>query len=981
MKPRNTLLSTLFVTLSLTAAASAADYQWDVNGAAAGLGGTETWNTTNTFWDDLATGTNTGTDSTVAVSSWTTSDNATFGGSGGTVTLGGTFSLGRLNVSGANYSFTGANTITVNANSTWNNEVNLINGAKLEIKNGAVISAGTAGFHRIGQSGIGTVELSGTGSGYTTQTGVTIFGQGTLTVGAGTSYSLTGTSGSSLLVGQGKTAADTATLNVSGTLTYNNTGAFVIANGNSNGIVNLNSGGVIETSRSITKVGAGAANLNFNGGTLKVTNALATTIGNVVMTMNAGATIDVASGITFSTGANALLGGTGTQTLSKTGPGTLVLGGANTYSGPTTVNEGQLNLSSTTTSNITVKSGAAVGGVGVTSGTLTLETGSAISINGLIASAAVEGDTVDITGPTTVKFDAIPAFGTPQTVLYYTSALTPGSLANLSAGPGLRATFSENIGMQSVEVTLVSGTARTWNAAESTAWDVLANNWVEEDNNFALGDAVTFNDTDPVGTVVLSGTLGPESVVINNPTTNYTFSGIGKISGATGLTKNSSGSAVILTNNDFTGSVVVNGGSLIVGNGTTGSIASTCPVSIATGATFEVFRGTTTVPNVFSGSGTLSFRSTGVSGVGDFSGISGVSSFTGGVLIDDSRLQITAANQLASATGINVLNGGQLFLNSSGSDFATATYTYDRNVTITGNGWLEGGGPFGALRMRGVTASGNFTLAGNSRVQVFGPSATFVSTISGVISDGGSGFGLEVQASAADRVLSLTGTNTYSGPTTVTSGTLRVDGDSLPDGGRLDINGSSKVEITEPVDPAVEVVDTLYIAGIQQNAGTYGATGSGATNIDDVRFAGAGVIQVTTGPAGYDAWSLRIDDVNKRGRNDDADGDGFTNLQEFLFGKDPELNNGALTTTERTTNGLVIRWTQRTGAGAPTYKLLENATLANSWTEWVPGTAPFIIENDGSQDDQSPYGIYQPMKATVPVSASKNFFRVEGVEN
>jgi hypothetical protein len=77
----------------------------------------------------------------------------------------------------------------------------------------------------------------------------------------------------------------------------------------------------------------------------------------------------------------------------------------------------------------------------------------------------------------------------------------------------------------------------------------------------------------------------------------------------------------------------------------------------------------------------------------------------------------------------------------------------------------------------------------------------------------------------------------------------------------------------------------------------------------------------------------------------------------------------------------VIRWTQRTGAGAPTYKLLENATLANSWTEWVPGTAPFIIENDGSQDDQSPYGIYQPMKATVPVSASKNFFRVEGVEN
>jgi autotransporter-associated beta strand protein len=782
--------------------------------------------------------------------------------------------------------------------------------------------------------------LSGTGAQTLTKTGA-----GTLVLdGAGT------TNGSGSYTGA--TTVNGGTLRISSTTAnaghLRNTAAFSVNNGST---LEFNGTNLLTAGHSTAL--ADTRTITANTSTLRMTNLAELRIGNVVLnngstlTSNRTTTVDdndVLLGDTSAGAATVSVTGTGASTMNgtgglrlqgvqnfsvadttgssavdlsvsmtladpgttggtagginKTGAGTMQLSGAGSYTGPTTVNAGQLNLSSTSVSNITVKSGAAIGGTGTTTGSLTMESGSIFSVNGTNASAAVVASTVDVTGPVSIRFDAIPTFGAPQTVVYYNTALTSGSLANLSVGSGIRGTISENITAQSVEISLVSGTARTWNASASTAWDTTSSNWVEGDNKFALGDAVTFNDTDAVGTVVLNGTLGPESVVINNTTTNYSFSGTGKISGTTGLTKNGSGSAVILNSNDFTGSVAVNGGSLIVGNGTTGSISGTCPVSIATGATFEVFRGSTTVPNVFSGSGTLSFRSTGISGVGDFTGISSASTFTGGVVIDDSRLQITAANQLSTVSGVTVLNGGQLFLNTSGTDFATATYTYDRNVTITGNGWLEGGGPFGALRMRGVTVSGNVTLSGNSLVQIFGPSSTFVSTISGVISDGGSGYSLEVQASASDRVLSLTGTNTYSGPTTVTSGTLRVNGASLPNGGRLNLNGTAKVEITEPVDPVVEVVNTLFIAGIQQNAGTYGATGSGATNINDTRFAGAGVIQVTTGPVpDFAAWMAGYTfapgaDLSFAG---DADSDGISNGIEQVFGTVPNAATTGLT--------------------------------------------------------------------------------------
>jgi autotransporter-associated beta strand protein len=121
-----------------------------------------------------------------------------------------------------------------------------------------------------------------------------------------------------------------------GTMTVN--GNFTIAGGGQ-GIYNLN-GGTLATGT--LAVGANPASLNFGGGTLKATAALSTA---VPITLNAGGGSVNTNG--FSTSLTGAIGGTGG--LTKTGPGSLTLSGGNSYSGPTQVNTGTLNVNSVNT--------------------------------------------------------------------------------------------------------------------------------------------------------------------------------------------------------------------------------------------------------------------------------------------------------------------------------------------------------------------------------------------------------------------------------------------------------------------------------------------------------------------------------------------------------------------------------------------------------------------------------------------------------
>lgn len=89
--------------------------------------------------------------------------------------------------------------------------------------------------------------------------------------------------------------------------------------------------------------------------------------------------------------------------------------------------------------------------------------------------------------------------------------------------------------------------------------------------------------------------------------------------------------------------------------------------------------------------------------------------------------------------------------------------------------------------------------------------------------------------------LTLSASNTYSGPTTISNGTLVISNACLADAANVNIAASGKLQLSFT---GTDVVNGLTIAGVTKANGTYGATGSGAANIDDVHFAGTGVLQV-----------------------------------------------------------------------------------------------------------------------------------------
>jgi autotransporter-associated beta strand protein/ELWxxDGT repeat protein len=152
------------------------------------------------------------------------------------------------------------------------------------------------------------------------------------------------------------------------------------------------SGGGITIDGSLT-VGAGGATLTANGGISGIGN-----ITNSSSTL-ATLTIDQAGDSTFGGAIGGPAGGAADArnvALIKTGPGTLILSGANTYTGATTVEAGTLLVNASITSSVTVAILATLGGGGVITGNVggagTISAGSSpgvLTVNGDFAPGGI----------------------------------------------------------------------------------------------------------------------------------------------------------------------------------------------------------------------------------------------------------------------------------------------------------------------------------------------------------------------------------------------------------------------------------------------------------------------------------------------------------------------------------------------------------------------------------------------------------------
>ena len=91
----------------------------------------------------------------------------------------------------------------------------------------------------------------------------------------------------------------------------------------------------------------------------------------------------------------------------------------------------------------------------------------------------------------------------------------------------------------------------------------------------------------------------------------------------------------------------------------------------------------------------------------------------------------------------------------------------------------------------------------------------------------------------------MTVSNSYSGLTTISNGTLKAAVTNSLGTGDLNITTGGKVEV--PAGVIVAVNSLKYNGGALEAAGTYGATGSGANIINDTYFLGTGIVNVLGG--------------------------------------------------------------------------------------------------------------------------------------
>ncbi len=327
--------------------------------------------------------------------------------------------------------------------------------------------------------------------------------------------------------------------------------------------------------------------------------------------------------------------------------------------------------------------------------------------------------------------------------------------------------------------------------------------------------------------------------------------------------------------------------------------------------------------------------------------------FSGGITINSGILTLGAYYNNYTFNSINPAGTGPITINNGA--------TLQFNKVGLSNAVTLNGGTISSPNGWGATISGPMTLNASPTIST----TAGMLTCSGIISGVG-GF-----TKIGNNTLSLSGVNTYTGDTVLNAGTLTVNGGSIKDNNKLIINGG-KVAPT-----GTEVVGSLYFATVQQASGTWGATGSGATYIDDVHFSGtAGVVSVVSAVTNdYSTWMANyplITNPADKLVTADPDGDSLTNQQEYAFGLDPSSGSSAnpISVPLNTTTG-VFSYTRR--ATPALTGLVYTVLTSTDLVTWTPdaGSAQSVLTN----------GAVETVSFTIskPSVNGKLFVRVQAV--
>lgn len=665
--------------------------------------------------------------------------------------------------------------------------------------------------------------------------------------------------------------------------------------------------------------------------------------------------------------------GTGSLTLtgsnSYSGPteltaGTLVIDGTNNGAGALTTSAGTLLAGSGYFNGpVTVGGDLNAGPVGGTGGMFTAGDGLTLSSNATLsfglsptdtssvgsATLAVDGNLVADNNQITVNFNGPPQQNT-YPVITYTGTLS-GSFNPVVLGTHYSAVVDTTSTPNTVNVTITGGSGATleWSSQSSPDWDSVSENWTnvatELPSLFYAGDEVVLDDRPGVTTSITipAGVSVSPTIISNNSANNsFTISGAGSITGPASIVKTNTSTLTLDTANSFTGGVDIQQGTLVTANAL--AVSGTSGVTVENGATLDV-DGQNVSPAVISASGS------GVNGEGAIISSGGFNNnnFRELVLLGDTslggNLEINNSGGTASISSggnpysITKVGSGTLFIANlttfdtsisnidiqsgeiefsgltsdmgnpaatnmveSGGElaFENGTVTWNKNFILNGNGAsptveVDGGGE--------PTLNGNVLLeSGDSVFNVTGLAMYITGPISGP-----EGF---IKEGASP--LTLEGTNTYTGDTTITTGTLVLDTNStISDSDVIDLYSGTTLDVSQRSDA------TLTLASGQTLEGTGAVNGS--------LIAGAGS---TVSPGASSVGTLTVTNTVALS--------GFTSMGLDQAG----ATNSVLASDSTITYGGVLDLTYLSGAlpSGSSFKLFQAKSYQGSFSNISPAT-------------------------------------------
>ncbi|ECA0592848.1 autotransporter outer membrane beta-barrel domain-containing protein [Salmonella enterica subsp. enterica serovar Agona] len=601
-------------------------------------------------------------------------------------------------------------------------------------------------------------------------------------------------SGDDVLTLSGANSYSGGTLISDGTLVASNVEALGTGDVTDDAVLELNTGGdfdnAISGSGQVVKSGDDVLTLSgansYSGGTLISDGTL---VASNVEALGTGDVTDDAT-LELNTGGDFINNIGGTGRVEKSGDDKLTLSGSNTYTGGTLISSGTLvanDVNALGTGDVTdnatlmLNTGGDftnnIGGTGrveksgddalTLSGSNTYTGGTLISGGTLVANDVNALGTGDITDNATLALNAVGDFdnaisgsgkveksGDDALTLSGSNTYTGGTL--ISSGT-LVASNVEALGTGDVtdNATLELNTSGTFDNAISGSGQVVKSG----DKMLTLSGANSYSG----GTLISDGTLVASNVeslgtgdVTNNATLELNTGGdfTNNISGSGQVVKSGDDALALSGANSYTGGTLISSGTLVATNVDalgSGDVTDNATLELNTGGTFD---------NAISGSGQV------VKSGDKTLTLSGSNTYTGGTLISDGTL--VASNVEALGTG-DVTDNATLELNTSGtfdnviSGSGQVVKSGDDALTLSGSNTYRGGTTIsgGTLVATSVEALGTGDVTDNATLAL-NTGGDFINNI------GGTG---RVEKSG-DQTLTLSGANSYTGGTLISSGTL-----------------------------------------------------------------------------------------------------------------------------------------------------------------------------------------------------------------